>query len=174
MSHHATQEAKLSFALDNNGIVVYTYLGTLIISQAIYLRMASSPTFTELILALRRKIMERSHGTLRGELSSSQFEVLWYVAAAGSTPMEAIALHLGVKPPSVTALIAALERKGLVNRTRDLHDRRIVSVVLTPAAKRRLASIKKRKEQIFESLFSKLSASDRKELIRLLTLLTEE
>jgi DNA-binding MarR family transcriptional regulator len=88
--------------------------------------------------------------------------------------MESIANHLEIKPPSATTLIRTLERKGYVIRKGDPDDRRVVNIELTSSAKRKLSSIKKKKDQAFESLLTKLSASDRKELTRLLILLTEE
>jgi len=127
------------------------------------------------MLALRRKLTEQSHiASLRDALSMSQFEVLWFVASEGTVPMDAIARHLGIKPPSATALITTLKRKGYVARTQDPSDRRVVNIALTPSAKRQLATLKKRKDEAFESLLSKLSGADRKELIRLLTVLTED
>ncbi len=133
------------------------------------------PTLGELLLALRRKLAERSQkSSLRDKLSVSQFEALWFIALSGSVPMEAIASHLGIKPPSATALIAALKRKGLVERARDPEDRRVVNVMLTPMAKRHLGAMKRRKDRAFESLVSKLSARDQKELTRLLILLTDD
>jgi len=127
------------------------------------------------MIALRRKFAECSQEIrLKSELSITQFEVLWFVAASGTATMESIANHLGVKPPSATALISTLERKGYVLRKGSPDDRRVVNVMLTASAKRQLASLKTKKDKMFESLFSKLSASDRKEFTRLLILLTED
>ncbi len=154
----------LSF--DRSAAVRY-YLVTLIIRNM--------PTLAELMFALRRKLSERSaEARLRDQLSVSQLEVLWFVAMSGRVSMEAVASHLGVKPPSATALIDALVQKGFIARARDPKDRRVVQVSLTPSAKRQLATIKKRKEQAFESLLGNLSATDRKELTRLLILLTKD
>ena len=137
--------------------------------------MSPTPTLGELMIALRRKFAECSQEIrLKSELSITQFEVLWFVAASGTATMESIANHLGVKPPSATALISTLERKGYVLRKGSPDDRRVVNVMLTASAKRQLASLKTKKDKMFESLFSKLSASDRKEFTRLLILLTED
>lgn len=127
------------------------------------------------MLALRRKLAECGHSfALKDELSMTQFEVLWFVSEAGTVSMDAVAERLSIKPPSATALISALERKGFIKRARDPKDRRVVNVALTPAAKRQIVSLKKRKDQLFDSLLSKLSAKDRKEFTRLLTVLTED
>ncbi|HWU24704.1 MAG TPA: MarR family transcriptional regulator [Candidatus Paceibacterota bacterium] len=129
----------------------------------------------DLMLALRRKLTERGHSfVLKDELSMTQFEVLWFVSCVPSISMDAIAERLSIKPPSATALITTLERKGYIKRSRDPKDRRVVNVALTPSAKRQLGTLQKRKDRMFESLLSKLSAKDRKEFIRLLTILTKD
>lgn len=137
--------------------------------------MPTNPTIGELMLALRRKMTGKTQGArLHDELSLSQFDVLWFIFSEGSVPMDAVATHLGIKPPSATSLIATLERKKLIVRTRDTADRRVVNVKLSPAAKRHIATHKKQKERAFESLLSKLSIADRKEFTRLLVLLTAD
>lgn len=129
----------------------------------------------DLMLALRRKLAERGHSlVLKDELSMTQFEVLWFVSCSSSISMDAIAERLSIKPPSATALITTLERKGYLKRSRDPKDRRVVNVALTPSAKRQLGTLQKRKDRLFESLLSKLSVKDRKEFIRLLTILTKD
>lgn len=129
----------------------------------------------DLMLALRRKLTERGQSfALKDELSMTQFEVLWFVSCSSSVSMDSIAERLNIKPPSATALITALERKGYIKRSRDPNDRRVVHVALTPSAKRQIGTLQKRKDRMFESLLSKLSVKDRKEFIRLLSILTED
>lgn len=134
-----------------------------------------TPTVASLLLALRRKLVERDQAlALRNELPMTQFEVLWFISRSAPVSMDAIAEHLNIKPPSATAHISALERKGYVERVHNSNDRRVVNVVLTSSAKRQIISMKKRKGQIFESLISRLSVADRKEFIRILAILTKD
>ncbi|MFD5829875.1 MarR family winged helix-turn-helix transcriptional regulator [Lentzea sp. NPDC060358] len=59
------------------------------------------------------------------------------IAALGlNGPMGAtdLARHLGIRTASATTLIDRLERSGHVERVRDAHDRRRVTVKATPAA----------------------------------------
>lgn len=135
----------------------------------------SARTLSELLLALRRKLAERGKIlVLKNELSMTQFEVLWLISRSAAVSMDTIAERLNIKPPSVTALITVLERKGYIKRLHDSNDRRVVNLTLTPSAKRQIASMKKRKDLIVESLLSKLSKVEREEFIRLLTILTED
>jgi DNA-binding MarR family transcriptional regulator len=64
-----------------------------------------------------------------------------------------------------------MEKKGLVVRTDDTKDRRVVFIVLTPTAKRFATSLRKHKELIFKKIFSKLNKKDIKELERIIKIL---
>ncbi|HEU4677609.1 MAG TPA: MarR family transcriptional regulator [Candidatus Paceibacterota bacterium] len=126
----------------------------------------------ELLLSLRRKLNERMKGERFGdELTFSQLEVLSFVES-GPRTMERIAAHLRVKPPSVTAIVDRLEDAGLVARGKDETDRRITKVTATAKAARRLSERRERKEAAFRELLAKLSTRDRKELERILRILT--
>jgi DNA-binding MarR family transcriptional regulator len=46
----------------------------------------------------------------------------------------------GIAPSTATRILDALERNGMVRRDRDEHDRRAVTVRLTPTGRRRLAA----------------------------------
>lgn len=65
-------------------------------------------------------------------LNPAQAQVLGLLARrpAGLRPKE-IAAHLGVSPPSTTDTLAALERKGLLERRPDPADARAVTIRLT-------------------------------------------
>lgn len=88
--------------------------------------------------------------------------------------MESIANHLGVKPPSVTAIIDKMEHEGYVVRTQSEQDRRVTFVSLSPTMKQQFATIVDYKKATFAAMMSRLTAADRSELERLLALLVEE
>ena len=71
------------------------------------------------------------------------------------------------------ALLADLEREGLVARVRDQNDRRRLVVEITGAGARQLKRLDKRVEAAQAELVAPLSAADRRELRRLLTRLVE-
>ena len=71
----------------------------------------SEATLSDLLLALRRQLIDSTKDHhFKSELTGSQLEVLWLVGSAGSINMEGIATYLGIKPPSVTAMIDKMER----------------------------------------------------------------
>jgi MarR family transcriptional regulator, organic hydroperoxide resistance regulator len=50
--------------------------------------------------------------------------------------------RVGIESATATRVLATMEREGLIRRTRDTGDRRIVNVTLTPRAKRLEASLR--------------------------------
>jgi DNA-binding MarR family transcriptional regulator len=64
------------------------------------------------------------------QLSVSQFRILDRLAA-GSTGGKSLADWLAVKPPSITALVDGLVKRGFVERGEDIADRRLVTHTLT-------------------------------------------
>lgn len=105
--------------------------------------------------------------SIRGE-----YGVLWYLLKI-ATPVTAGELKeaLQVVPGRMTDILTSLEKKGLIVRCKDIKDRRIVNVSLTPegrteALKRRISI-----HEEYEGLFDLLSQDEARELIRLLRIL---
>lgn len=70
-------------------------------------------------------------------LNPTQLHLLTYLAGRGAAGMrvKAIAAHLGVSQPTATDSIAALERKGLIEKRPDPADARAVAVRATAAGR---------------------------------------
>ncbi|HEY7202358.1 MAG TPA: MarR family transcriptional regulator [Candidatus Dormibacteraeota bacterium] len=83
---------------------------------------------------------------LQGEsgLSPSAFSALATIAR-GPIALGELAAAEGVKPPSITSTVAALEAQGLVTRVADASDRRITRVSVTPRGRLRLMRSRTRK-----------------------------
>ncbi|MBI3888865.1 MarR family transcriptional regulator [Candidatus Nomurabacteria bacterium] len=105
------------------------------------------------------------------ELTFSQVEVLHFVGPEGKETMKSIADFLKITPPSATEIVAEMEKKGLVKRTSDERDRRVVFIVLSPLAKKLFISLHKRKEFVLKKIFSKLSKKDHEEFERIIRIL---
>ncbi len=135
----------------------------------------STPLLGELLLTFRRKIIEscRKEG-LPNHLSMPQIEVMSFIGPEGSKTMKDIADHLRITPPSVTAMIAEMEKKGIVKRTVDPSDRRRISIVMSKKAKIIYSSILEKKNEVLYKMLSRLSATDKKELERIITILIKE
>lgn len=65
------------------------------------------------------------------QVSAPQFNCLLALYENGPLPLSQIAKHIMVKSSTVTGIIDRLEQKGLVQRVRNSHDRRMITIELT-------------------------------------------
>jgi DNA-binding MarR family transcriptional regulator len=75
---------------------------------------------------------------LRYEVSGPQLWLLWHLRTSPVLAIRELAERMFLHPSSVTRLADGLERKGLVARSRDGADRRVVYLCLTDEGRRRL------------------------------------
>ena len=61
-------------------------------------------------------------------LSLTHFQVLSILDRSGPMPMSHLADHLGVSLPNATGIVSRMEERGVVARTHDQADRRVVVV----------------------------------------------
>ncbi len=71
----------------------------------------------------------------RGAIRSGQGRVLGILALQSPLPQKNLAFMLGVRPQSLSELVAKLEAGGLVTRERDVNDRRSFLIDLTEAGR---------------------------------------
>ncbi len=129
----------------------------------------------EVLFAFRRKLGD----ALRQESEDlkcpiSHIDTLVFIAEKGTPTMKGIASHLKITPPSTTAIIEALQKKKLINRVTSDKDRRTIRIELTHKAWSFLKSLHERKFAIFTKMISKLQESERKQFIKILTILIKE
>lgn len=114
----------------------------------------------------------------RHQISHGRFTVLLLLldksqnCPRAHTPAE-LADMAGVTRATMTGLIDTLERDGLVTRTPDPNDRRMMSVALTPHGQSRLEGILPGHFKRMSALMNALDESERKTLVRLLTKILE-
>lgn len=106
-------------------------------------------------------------------LRRQHFTVLSALAERGAASQAALGRRLLIDRSDMHALLSELEGEGLVARVRDPNDRRRMLVELTPAGARALKRLDRRIGAAQDRLVAPLSAADRAELERLLTLLVE-
>jgi DNA-binding MarR family transcriptional regulator len=112
--------------------------------------------------ALAQEGMRRQH-----------FSVLSALAEGGAASQADIGRRLWIDRSDLHAILAELERDGLVGRTRDARDRRRNLVELTAAGQKALKRLDKRIQAAQDALLEPLSAADRRQLRRLLERLLE-
>jgi len=91
-------------------------------------------TLTDFRLTLRQFFHFSEEAASRLGVSSQQYQVMLAIRAASESRITvgALAEHMFLKPHSVTGLLNRLVKLGFVQRARRTHDRREVSVTLTP------------------------------------------
>jgi DNA-binding MarR family transcriptional regulator len=145
--------------------------------------MSQASTATEVlqVAARLRLAVTRLNRRLRAEgdigLSPSAMAALASIGRRGPLSLGELAAMEGVKPPTVTATVAALEAEGLVARELDGRDRRITRVTLTSRGRQRLEASKRRKTAYLASrleVFDEAQVRQLDESLDLIELLLEE
>lgn len=108
-------------------------------------------------------------------LTPAQERALRTITRSEEPPrMTELADHLGIAPRSVTTVIDALERAGLVRREIDPRNRRAIRLHLTDEGLAVRDGMREARRRAAEDLFAPLSAADRQALAKLLGLLDRE
>lgn len=100
--------------------------------------------------------------------SVTQFMVLHFVEKAEADEpctISSIANHLGTDPATVVRTVDSLEKRGLVARRRDKHDRRQVFVEFTQAGRIARLEMQERFEGRIKAIFSAMSEQGRVSLL---------
>lgn len=113
-------------------------------------------------IGLREAALMRQH-----RLTESQFGVLEALLHLGPMCQRDLAAKILKSSGNLTTVIDNLERDGLVARHRDPGDRRMVTVRLTEAGRRRIEEIFPAHAAEIVSLFEVLSPDEQVELTRL-------
>lgn len=102
-------------------------------------------------------------------LTPSQYNVLRILRGEGEPlPILEIAERTITVVPGITGLIDRLEEAGLVERRRCPSDRRVIHVAIMPAGRKLLARLDEPLVTLHRQVLGHLSASELKQLIRLL------
>jgi DNA-binding MarR family transcriptional regulator len=84
------------------------------------------------------RYMRRWHS---GPLSLIHLHVMSVLQADGSIPMRTLAESLGVSQASATGIVDRMEQRGLIERRRDIDDRRVIRVELATGGRELLAGM---------------------------------
>jgi DNA-binding MarR family transcriptional regulator len=117
-------------------------------------------------LLRRLRVEDRATG-----LSGPRASALSVVVFGGPITLGDLAAAEQVKPPTMTRLVSALERLGLVRREGDDSDARLVRIRATPTGIRRLQEGRARRIARLQSVLQDLSDDDLVTMERAVTLL---
>jgi DNA-binding MarR family transcriptional regulator len=128
----------------------------------------------ELLAARLRLAVTRLNRRLRAEadsgLTASGISALATIGRRGPLPLGELAAAEGVKPPTMTATVAALEAEGLVARSADGRDRRVRRVSLTARGRQRLDRARTRKTAYLAARLERLDEVQLEQLDRAVAL----
>ena len=88
--------------------------------------------------------------------------------------MRGLNKHLGTSATNVTGLVDGLEAEGLIVRSPDSKDRRVINISITKAGMRRVKAEWSKYEKNCASTFADLPASKRKQVMKSLNILREQ
>jgi DNA-binding MarR family transcriptional regulator len=135
--------------------------------QLVAHELAASPGF----LLARLGIGFKTQALARAEEEGFElydYSVLALLAEGDRETQSTIADALGVDPSRLVALLDSLEKRGLVVRQRDPHDRRRYVVRITEAGHGQLVQLRQLVRRLEDDFFAPLDAEKRETLYRLL------
>lgn len=95
-----------------------------------------------------------------GDLTPSQASALSTLERLGPMTLGELSAAEGVRPPTLTKIVAALEEQGLVARQTDPRDRRVAHVAATPAGADLLARARSTTDAYLASRLAALPPED--------------
>lgn len=104
------------------------------------------------------------------EITSVQFGVLNILAATPGASQKELGDALDLDRSTIADIVARLQRRGLIHRTRDSTDRRRNVLELTETGEREFAALVPGVRRVDEALTEALDAGGRAELKRLLSI----
>jgi DNA-binding MarR family transcriptional regulator len=118
---------------------------------------------------LRRRLRDVAIG---GDLTPSQTAVLTRLWKEGASSASALAGAERVRPQSMATIVAALDQRGLIERTADPEDGRRQVVSLTDAGRERAESDRQvREEWLSRAMQERYSEPERRTILDALSLL---
>ena len=106
------------------------------------------------------------------DISLTSLSTLATLELTGPRRITDLATSEGVTQPSMTALVTALERSGMVERRSDPSDRRVALVTLTPDGLNYIRGLRQAGVEDFAELISELPVDEADALAEALTALT--
>ena len=105
------------------------------------------------------------------DITASQLSALYTIARLGPLTLGDLSAAEGVRPPTMTRVVASLEQLGLAPRTVDPADRRVAHVDVTARGDELVKASRHRKDAFLASRLRALSAEEREALDRAAELL---
>lgn len=124
--------------------------------------MNSSPNeFFELLLTFFRSVVRRERGMKScGGLGLPQVVLLDALQRKSHYKMRELSLLLAIGMSAATGMADRLVKAGLITRSRDEKDRRVVWVSITPKGRQLFRQFRRAREETFRAMFQGLSQKE--------------
>ena len=107
------------------------------------------------------------------DVTSSQILAIFIISQEEQITMGQLAQMLDLTPRAITGLMAGLEKKKLVTRTKDQSDARITWLSLSEAGRKFLKNVRPDTSRKLSGLFEVLTKKEQIELVRIIEKLTD-
>jgi DNA-binding MarR family transcriptional regulator len=128
---------------------------------------------SELMFEMARLIKQQYASDGYGPSFYLHLETMRYLHESKAADMHDVAEYLRITAPSATGVVNALVKQGLVTRKPDTSDRRRVLLTVTAKGVGTLDEARERREAAFARVMEPLTLADRKELARILSVITK-
>jgi DNA-binding MarR family transcriptional regulator len=112
-----------------------------------------------LLHRVRRTSLDNAR-LLHADLQPAAYHIFLFVVDNEPTRASDVVEHLGIDKGAVSRQVSHLEDLGLIERSCDLTDRRVQTLVLTTEGKARVAAVAERRRSEFENRLSGWSAEN--------------
>jgi|HubBroStandDraft_6_1064221.scaffolds.fasta_scaffold00364_7 DNA-binding MarR family transcriptional regulator len=112
-------------------------------------------------------------GNPYANLQANDVGLLVAISEAGKWNVRKIANELRAPISTISSALDRLETRGLVTRRRESADRRVVYIELTAAGSRLVTRIRHNQVETCRDMLARLNASEREQLIRLVSRLAQ-
>ncbi|MYR08161.1 MarR family transcriptional regulator [Gordonia sp. SID5947] len=132
--------------------------------------LSDAATIHRDLIRIGRAIRARSGG---GTLSAGQMSALWTIAQNAPIRATEVAEREGVAAPTMSRVVASLERHGMVMRTTDPRDGRVSLLTPTADGVDHIRGASSRNSELFEMALDQLADDERMAVERSMRLLAD-
>ncbi len=106
-------------------------------------------------------------------LTRAQLKSLFFISNQGSTNSKELSAALGVTPTNTTGIIDRIVKQGLISRSKDSRDRRMVILRATDKGEELLAKFRERRRGYMNEILARISSDELATLAQGLTSLVK-
>ena len=128
-------------------------------------------TVEELAQETMRQLDLLSGSKVQEDISYGQYKVLSVIHNQGPISVGNLGRYVGSAQSTTSEMVARLTKAGLVTKVRGPYDGRVVMVELTDQGRQLMKRRRKRVKEAYQILFSKLTETERTNLVDALTTL---